>query len=130
MEIDVTHMVEDADEMPGLSGSIAELGKDAGPTTWKNSCAYGEQHPLLTTDEERDEARRHFQGYGAWSQEEIAAWSERELQGIVCQDVAAAIREREHFDTDEEYRAACERGTVSGNLYRGDNGRWYFYLGD
>lgn len=129
MEIDVTHMVDDSDEMPMLSGSVAELGKDAGPTTWKNSCAYGERHPLLKTDEV-DEARHHFRGYGAWSEEEIAAWSERELQGMVCQDVAHAIREMENFDTDEEYLAACERGTVSGNLYRGDDGRWYFYLGD
>ena len=130
MEIDVTHMVEDEDQMPMLSGSIAELGADAGPRTWRNSVAYGAAHPLLKTDEERDAARKHFYGYGAWEREEIDAWSEAELQGITCQDVAAAIREMEVADSYEEYQELCERGTCSGRLYRGDNGRWYFYLGE
>jgi hypothetical protein len=126
MEIDITHMVEDADEMPMLSGSQAELGDNAGSLTWKNSCAYGEEHPLLTTDEQRDAARKHFREYGAWTDEQIAAWSERELQGIICQDVAAAIREREAYDNDDAFTASS---TTSGRIYRGDNGRWYFYLG-
>ena len=134
MEIDVTHMVEDADDMPMLSGSIAELGKDAGPTTWKNSVAYGQKHPLLTTDEEREEAREYFRGFGAWTCEQIAAWSEDELQGIVCQDIAAAIREMEDCETYEDYRRASEEGRVHGNLYmvgQEDGGeRWLFYLGD
>jgi hypothetical protein len=129
MEIDVTHMVEDEDQMPMLSGSIAELGKDAGPRTWKNSIAYGAKHPLLKTDDERAAARHHFRGYGAWSCEQIDAWSEDELQGIVCQDVAAAIREREAYDNDEEFEAACERGRASGRLYRSGD-RWFFYLGE
>lgn len=129
MEIDVTRMVEDADEMPMLSGSIAELGQNAGQFTWSNSVEYGKDQPLLKTDDARDAARAHFAEYGAWSREEIAAWSDEELQGITCQDVAAAIREMEIADTYEEYVALCERGTCSGRLYKGDNGRWYFYLG-
>jgi hypothetical protein len=129
MELNVTHMVEDADVMPELSGSAAELGNNAAQITWANSKAYGKDYPLLTTDDQRDAAREHFAEYGAWSREEIAAWSEEHLQGIVCQDVAAAIREMEHTDTYEEYAAGCERGTYSGRLYRGDDGLWYFYLG-
>lgn len=130
MEIDVTHMIDDADDMPMLSGSVAELGVAAGSMTWKNSVAYGQQRPLLTNDDERNAARHHFRSYGAWTQAQIDAWSEDELQGITCQDVAAAIREREGFDTDEEYQAAVECGRVSGRLYRGDDGRWFFYLGE
>ena len=130
MEIDVTHMVEDEDQMPQLSGSIAELGNNAGKLTWQNSVAYGQAHPLLKTDEDREAARKHFRGYGAWSDEDIAAWSEDELQGIVCQDVAAAIREREAYGTDEDFVAACESGHASGRLSRSDDGRWFFYLGD
>lgn len=126
MEIDVTHMVEDADEMPKLSGSVAELGQDAGHFTWRNSCDYGEEHPLLTTDDQRDAARKHFREYGAWSEEVIAAWSERELQGIMCQDVAAAIREQEAYDSYEEF---CKAHDGGGRVYPGDDGRWYFYLG-
>lgn len=39
MELDITHMITDADDMPMLSGSRAELGQDAGSITWNNSKA-------------------------------------------------------------------------------------------
>lgn len=130
MELDVTHMVETADEMIELSGSCAEHGPDAGRITWNNSLAYGRDHPLLKTADERDAARAYFREYGAWSEEEIAAWSEEELQAIMVQDVAAAIREMESCNGDlEEYRRLCEKGTLSGRLSPEDDGRWYFYLG-
>jgi hypothetical protein len=129
MELDVTHMVESADDMPQLSGSRLELGQDAGKITWNNSVEYGRAQPLLTTDEMRDEARAYFKEFGAWDEDAIAVWSEDELQGIMCQDVAAAIREMESTDTYEEYQKLCEEGTCSGSLYRGDDGRWYFYVG-
>lgn len=129
MELDVTHMVNEADDMPMLSGSIAELGKDAGKITWSNSVAYGGSHPLLTTDDMKDVARAHFAEYGAWSRDQIAAWSEAELQGIMCQDVAAAIREMEAYDDNEAFQKACEDGHASGRLYRGDDEKWYFSLG-
>ena len=98
MEIDVTHMVEDADSMIELSGSRMEHGQDAERITWNNSKVYGAEHPLLTTDEMRDAARAHFRGYGAWSEEE--------LQAITCQDVAAAIRDMEAYENYEEYSKA------------------------
>lgn len=120
MELNVTHMVEDADSMCRLSGSRMEWGNDAGKFTWNNSIEYGKERPLLDSDEARDEARRHFRSYGAWSEEEIAAWSEEELQGIMCQDVAAVIREIEDLESIGE----------AGRLSRGDDGQWYFYLGD
>ena len=126
-ELDVTHMVDDEDHMPMLSGSQMELGKDAGKITWQNSVDYGREHPLLKTDDDRDAARRHFREYGAWSEEEIAAWSEEHLQGMTCQEAANAIRERERFDDDEAFLA--DEDHTSGRLYRGDDGRWYLYLG-
>ena len=112
MELDVTHMVADADDMIELSGSRMEHGQDAGRITWRNSLDYGKAHPLLKTDAERDAARAHFREYGAWSEDEINAWSEDELQAITCQDVAAAIREDNH-----------------DRLFEGHDRRWYFYLG-
>ena len=129
MEIDVTHMVEDCDEMPMLSGSRAELGENAGKLTWNNSIAYGNAKPLLASDADREAAREHFAEYGAWSDEEIAAWSDADLQGLMVQEVAAAIREMEGYDSNEEFEKACEEGQCSGRLGKGDNGRWYFYVG-
>jgi hypothetical protein len=129
MEIDVTHMVEDRDIMFELSGSKMEHGQDAGRITWNNSVEYGKDKPLLATEEAKEIARAHFREYGAWSKEEIAAWSDEHLQAITVQDVAAGIREMEVADTYEEYQQLCEDGTCSGRVYRGDGGRWYFYLG-
>jgi hypothetical protein len=129
MEIDVTHMVEDAGSMIELSGSRMEHGQDAGRITWNNSKEYGKEHPLLTSDEMRDSARAHFREYGAWSEEEIAAWSEEELQAITCQEVAAQIREMEVAEDYADYQRLSEQGTVSGRLYKGDDNRWYCYFG-
>jgi hypothetical protein len=129
MELNVTHMLEAIDDSPPLVGSIAQYGPNAAEMTWGNSKAFGREHPLLKTDEERDAARAHFRGYGAWDEAEIAAWSDEELQGITCQEVAHQISEMEMFDTEEEYREASERGTVSGRLYKGDDGQWYCYFG-
>lgn len=129
MEIEVTHMVEDADLMLELSGSQMEHGQDAGRITWANSQEYSTEHPLLTTDDMRDAARAHFREYGAWSEEEIAAWSETELQAITVQDVAAVIREMEVADDYEHYQRLCEEGTCSSRLYRADDGKWWYYLG-
>ena len=129
MELDVTHMVEARDEMIELSGSAIEHGQNAGHITWNNSVAYGREHPLLTTDEQRNAARAHMREYGAWSDEVINAWSEDVLQAVICQDVAAAIREMEVAVDYEDYKRLCEDGTCSGRVYKGDDGRWYFYLG-
>lgn len=130
MELDVTHMLDDCDEMPFLSNSIAELGPDAGKITWDNSVEYAKRRPLLITEDDKFEARRWLRGFGAWDAEEIAAWSEDELNALVVQFIAGNIREMEHFDSEEEYFEAEREGHVSGGLSKGDDGRWYFYLGN
>jgi hypothetical protein len=129
MELNVTHMIDAVNDSPPLVGSIAQYGPDAATMTWGNSKAFGREHPLLKTDEEREAARDHFREYGAWDDAEINAWSEEELQGITCQEVAHQISEMEMFDTDEEYLKAAEDGTVSGRLSKGDDGQWYCYFG-
>jgi hypothetical protein len=129
MDINITHMVDDSDDMPMLSGSRAELGSDAGRITWRNAVAYAKEQPLLRTAEQRTEARRWLKGFGAWSTTEIGAWSDEELNGLICQFIAGDIREMEAFDTIEEFKAACEAGTASGRIYQSGD-QWFFYLGD
>lgn len=130
MEIKITHMVIDGDEMPFLSGSVAELGENAGKVTWQNSLKYAEEHALLKTPEQIQQARDYFKEFGAWSSEEIAAWSAHEVNALLVQFIAGDIREFESFDSYEEYQAASESGSVSGNLFRGDDGHFYFYVGN
>lgn len=130
MELDVTHMVNGDDDMSLLSGSRAELGQDAGKITWGNSLEYAKDQPLLKTEEDREEARAWLKGFGAWDAEEIAVWSDTELNALVVQFIAGDIREMEGFDSEDEYRKASEKGQVSGRLGTSADGKWYFYLGE
>ena len=125
-ELDVTHMVEDGDWMPYLSGSVAELGDRAGALTWENSQKYAEDKPLLLA-ENMDDAREYFadMGFG----DDARKWSEAETQATMVQDVATNIRELKMFETYEEYSEAANKGQVSGRLFKGENNRWYFYVG-
>jgi hypothetical protein len=128
IDIDVTHMVNEADEMQYLSGSIAELGDCAGRLTWDNCMRRAEEEPLLKP-EQIDAARDYFRDFGAWDDEEIDAWTELEVQAIVIQEAASRIRELEHY---EGYARAREwRENVSGALYfvgRAKVRRWYLSL--
>jgi hypothetical protein len=129
LELEITHMVEkDGDEMPLLSGSVAELGPNAGILTWGNSKRYAEAHPLLTTPEQIQEAKDYFKEFGAWSEEKIAGWSDSEVQAMVVQHIAARIREVEHFDNYEAFKSAVEQGSAGGEIYKGHDGRWYALL--
>ncbi len=85
---------------------------------------------ISSTITSRDEARAWLKDFGAWDEDEIAAWSDTELNALVVQFIAGDIREMDMFDTTEEYQEACERGTCSGRLYPGRNGEWYFYVGN
>ena len=129
MEIDITHLADDPD-LWCYSGSAAEHGPNAAQFTWSQAKEQGEATPLLTTPEQLEAAREHFADYGAWESEEIAAWTPEDLNGLAVQEAASALRERDMFETLEEWEAACYEGTCSGQVYRDDSGeRWYLYLG-
>lgn len=137
MEIDITEMFKDRDYMINLSGSQMEHGQDAGRITWNNSKEYANDNPILKTQEEFDAAIEYFQGFGAWEDEELEAMRENgELGALAIQDVAGSIRELEHSAINDEgewdwdaAEKAMEKGECSGSIYRGDNGRIYFYMG-
>jgi hypothetical protein len=124
MELKITHMMKDADEMCFLSGSIAELGDNAGNLTWENSQRYAKEHALLSA-EQIEEVRNYFQSYGAWNDEEIASWSIDDVQALVTQEIAAEIREYLTFDSFEEYQTASEKGQASGRIFQDAKGEWY-----
>ena len=65
MEINVNCLVDDLNPFD-LSASIAERGKNAGPETWANSMAAAQAEPLDLDEDDRAEARRYFEGFGAW----------------------------------------------------------------
>lgn len=112
--------------------SQAEGGPDAGNNSWKN--AMSGPRPLLQTPEEFAEARDWFADFGAWSRSAINGWSRREVQALLLQFIAGDIREagaRKLEDIDwPEYEANGRAGLNTGRLFRGDNGQFFFTIGN
>jgi hypothetical protein len=135
MELDITEFVTDVDAFQ-LSASAAEMGQNAGKITWANSKAEAARAPLLTTPEALEKARVWLGEFGAWDDEEIAAWSEQEVNALVIQFIAGNLREIESLcmgdDGEIDWAKAEElssEGRISGGIYPGDDGRFYFWLG-
>ncbi len=99
---------------------------------WRAACDDSAEYMLIDTDEKRDAFRAHVKGFGAWTDEAINAWSDIELNALFIQLVSADIRESgldAGIDWHEYYEQA-EHGTVSGNLFRADDGQIYYTIGD
>jgi hypothetical protein len=74
-----------------LSGSIMNLGANAASSTWKNSLRVGRAYTIGAEGEAA--IRDHFTAYGAWAEDEIAAWDTLDLVGLIVQECAAAVNE-------------------------------------
>ena len=94
MEINITRFYNEAAPMD-YSASRAEIGQDAGPSTWRAACEDAPDYNMLDTDDKRDAFRRFVKGFGAWSQEEITAWSDIELNALFIQFVSGDMRNNE-----------------------------------
>lgn len=139
-ELDVTALVNRSDEMIYYSASRAELGDDAGAVTWQNSLDnVASDNPdgdgaLISHPQDISAARDYFADFGAWEREEIDGWSKQEVNALLLQDIAGAIREYfralddaggdENSAEFQQWQANC-----GGRLYRCDDGQWWFYVG-
>lgn len=113
--------------------SVAEIGQDAGVITWSAAIDDSEDY-MFVTEDNKEEIQSHFRDYGAWTQEEIEAWSDIELNAILIQDIAGAMREFQELAECnwELWQELCEEGTCSSRLFGGDlsvDGEIYFYVG-
>jgi hypothetical protein len=137
MDLNITQFFRDAAPMD-YSASRAEIGNDAGPSTWRAAVDDSESFMLLDDDAKRDAFRDHVRGFGAWSEEELAAWSDRELNALLLQMIAGDMREPVGFelgaDTTEEewqdYERQCEAGQCSSRISRAEDGDVYYYIGN
>lgn len=113
------------------SASHAELGQDAGAITWNN--AIDAAPALLKTSNDLREFRDYMNGFGAWSDAEIKAWSKRECNALLLQLISGDMREAD-LDTKApdwvKYQADSEAGRIGGNMYPGIDGEIYYYIGD
>lgn len=121
-DVNVSRLVDDVDPFD-LSHSIAEGGQTAGRDTWRAAKAEAEARPLDIAD--RDAVKEYFAGFGAWDREEIAAWSDADLDALVLQFAAGDLRTLQDIASGDEFagidwgraEALAEAGAVSGNLY-------------
>ncbi len=131
MKIDVTRFVRNEDPYK-FSASIMEMGANAGRLTWNNAKREGEQAPLLTTEDQLDALRSHVRGFGAWDEDEIAAWSDAECNALFVQLISGDMRQMglDDCDVDEfDWQAYEARSDGGGSLYLSGD-RFYYYLGD
>lgn len=134
MEIDITDFFNEVD--PGqYSGSVFELGERAGEITW-NAALESSADYMYVTKETRPALVAYVRSFGAWDIEEIADWTDVELNAWLLQDIASSMREAEcEAVTDdgewdwEAYERAASEGQVSSTLFKGDDGRIYYYAG-
>lgn len=128
MELNITEFFNNADVF-NYSASVAEIGNNAGIATWQNAC--NADFVLLNNDEERDNFRQHVKGFGAWDDEEIAAWNDNELNALCIQFVSGEIRQFEDVSNSdwEEYERLSEEGQLGG-MFKTDDNQVYIYLGE
>jgi hypothetical protein len=132
MELDITTFFNDAAPMD-YSASVAEIGNDAGRATWRAACDDSEDYPLLDTDEKREEFRHYVEGFGAWTEDEIRAWSNTELNALLIQMISGDIREA-NLDSEnpdwDQYQKDSEDGRISGHIFKGSDSKVYYSISD
>lgn len=126
LEVDVSRLIREPECDPVIfSASISEVGKDAGPKTWRAAVGEASNRPLLATDDERRKAKDYFRDFGAWDDDEIDGWSDSEVDALVLQEAAASLREAQSCCPGEgdggvdwsEYERQSQAGHVSGSVY-------------
>lgn len=131
MDLNITEFFNSANAFD-YSSSIAERGQNAGRETWHNAC---NADFLILDNEEKQEAFKDFvRGFGAWSDEEIAAWSVTELNALCIQFISGDIREFEDLAGGDwqQWQELCEADTCNGRMYGGPlstDGQVYFSIG-
>lgn len=86
-----------------VSGSVAELGRDAAQITWGNAMRIAGQAPawLLTPIDDACEAMRGWaKETGAWDREEIDAMSSQQFLALLVQNIASELRMLGSDDND------------------------------
>lgn len=134
MEIDITAMTDDCYDLRDYSASVAERGEHAGRMTWNASNRETHFH-FLNTREELAKARAYFREFGAWSDEELAEMTDKEINALLLQNIAGNLREYLDFESRgaDEFKKWNENN--GGQIYRGDIegskdfGKLFFYMG-
>lgn len=131
MHIDITDFVNAACPQD-YSASRLDFGQYAGWITWNHAIEDSPDYFMLDDDDKREAFRDFVRSAGAWSDEEIRTWSDIELNALLIQWVSGDLREIDYSGdwTDDDWRDYESDDSICHRIWRGDDGRIYFYIGD
>ncbi len=127
MEIDITEFFNNEDPY-NYSASAFEMGDDVGRITWNN--ALNCPILLLDTEEKQEAFKEWVSGFGAWEDEEIQGWNEKETNALFIQFVSGEMREHDMDDylpADFDWQE-YEAKENTGNIFKGIDDKIYFGL--
>ena len=131
MDIDVTDFLASTD-CGLLSGSVTELGPNAGRITWANSIKASKEFNPLPDADALQEFREWLKPWGGWSDAEIAAMSDDHLRALCLQWIASDWRECFDCSPDavdwEGYRILASDGQCPGSFYCTDDGSIFWEM--
>lgn len=132
MDINVTDFLK-TDHMRAYSASVAEIGPDAGASTWRASVEAAGLWNFLPDADALQEFREWLKPWGAWDDAEIGAMSDDHLRALCLQWIAGDWRDcfksatwRDADWSDYENRASA--GDCSGTFYRADDGTVFWTM--
>ncbi len=128
MELNITRFFN-TESAFDYSASCAEIGDDAGKRTWNNAVIASHNHAdLLDTDDKKDTFRAYVKTFGAWDENEIAAWTDNELTALLIQLISASMRENGLDSSEPDWEAYESDDNNSGDIFRSGD-EVYFYIG-
>lgn len=117
--VDITEFLA-TECMRDFSASVAEIGPNAGRYTWAASIDSAEDWQFLDDDTMPDFLEFVRQS-GGWTDEEISAWSQQEIQALCLQWIAGDVRECRADSQDPDWDAILrdqEAGRIPSTIYR------------
>ena len=101
MEINITRFYNEVCPKD-YAASVAEIGANADQDTWEAAKEDAGFFQFLDTQEKVDAFKAFVLESGGWSQDEIDAWTVRDLNALFLQWVAGDIRECLEWDVDDD----------------------------
>jgi hypothetical protein len=137
MEIDITDLLANhAKDRICYASSIAEYGScSVAKETFNNSCELAREEPPLRTVAELEALIDHLTRAGFSESPELRDRPLYELNALFIQLVMGDMREMGDPDptpeglSDPDLLEAQMEGRCPSNIYAGDDGRIYYYLG-
>lgn len=137
MELDITDLLQE--DLWSYAGSDATHGKGHAPKTWEKAKSVGAillwRHTDLVPGD-LPEVYRHFKAMGC---SDVDDADTEALLGLLLQHITLEAREaaldqdvepgHPEFDWDK-YDHFVSEGHLAGDIFRGDNGRIYIYMGE